>query len=75
MVLGGIYSLVKPSMPLYGTDVTIVVQDPAIAAVGGVTSSRFVASQAEFLRSDIVASAAAQDLAELNPPVVVEPFD
>ena len=75
LILGGTYGFVNPSEPVYGADVTIVVQDPATAVAGGTTTARFVASQAELLRSDIVASAAAQDLAQLDPPVVVEPFD
>lgn len=75
VILGGVYGVVSPSDPVYGADVTIVVQDPATAIAGGTTSARFVASQAELLRSDIVASAAAEDLAELDPPVLVEPFD
>jgi Mrp family chromosome partitioning ATPase/capsular polysaccharide biosynthesis protein len=75
VILGGVYGFVNPSDPVYGADVTIVVQDPATAVAGGTTSARFVASQAELLRSDIVASAAAEDLAQLDPPVMVEPFD
>ena len=75
VMLGATYSLVKPSKPLFGTAVTVVVQDPAATIAGGVTNSRFVASQAELLRSDIVASAAAADLAQLQPPVLVEPSD
>lgn len=74
-ILGGIYTVVNPSTPVYGADVTIVVQDPATAIVGGTTSARFVASQAELLRSDIVASAATENLAQLDPPIMVEPFD
>lgn len=72
---GGLFAVVNPSEPVFGAGVTLIVQDPATAVAGGATSARFVASQAELIRSDIVATAAAEALAELDPPVIVEPFD
>ena len=74
LLLGAAYSVVSPGEQLYNADATVVVQDPAAAVSGTPTSARFVATQAELLRSDIVAQEAALNLSEATPLVLVEPF-
>ena len=75
VILGIAYSVLSPGEQLYSADATVVVQDPATAISGTATSARFVATQAELLRSDIVAQEAVLLLSETSPPVEVEPFD
>ena len=75
ILLGVAYSVLVPNEQFYTADATIVVQDPATVITGAGTSARFVASQAELLRSEIVAQEAALQLSEASPPIEIEPFD
>ena len=75
LVLGVAYSLSSPGPELFAANATVVVQDPATAVTGTPTSARFVATQAELMRSDIVAQEAVSLLAEAIPSVEAEAFD
>ncbi len=72
LVLGGAYAIVRPQDLIFGADVTIVIQDPATTLAGGGITARYVTNQAEFLRSEIVADAAARLLEGQDPPVLVD---
>jgi Mrp family chromosome partitioning ATPase/uncharacterized protein involved in exopolysaccharide biosynthesis len=75
LVVGGAYALATPGPELFAANATVVVQDPATAVTGTPTTARFVATQAELLRSDIVAQEAVSVLAEGSPVIEVEAFD
>jgi Mrp family chromosome partitioning ATPase/uncharacterized protein involved in exopolysaccharide biosynthesis len=75
LVLGFIYTLLRPEEDLYAAEATILLQDPQVALEGGGVSERFVASQAELLHSTLIASEAARVLAESDPPIEIDPSD
>jgi Mrp family chromosome partitioning ATPase/uncharacterized protein involved in exopolysaccharide biosynthesis len=75
LVLGFIYTLLRPEEDLFAAAATILLQDPQVALDGGGVSERFVASQAELLHSTLIASEAASVLAESDPPIEIDPSD
>jgi Mrp family chromosome partitioning ATPase/capsular polysaccharide biosynthesis protein len=77
LVLGFIYTILRPQQDIYTAEATIVLQDPVATedAIAGGVSERFVVSQAELLGSTLIAGEASRILAESDPPVEIDPAD
>lgn len=71
IVLGFLYSQLKPQETLYTAGATILLQDPAAATQGASPPDRFVTSQVQIMQSPLVMSEAQKLLAAGSPPVTV----